>query len=503
MAKPRLLLLAGCAAVITASAGAWVYQVRQRPASEPPARLGPWSLGDAFEAPKPPPPSHPIDASAPKRTGGATRIVAALTPEREGSLAPEPGTGTPATASVESPIAALGNRVEMSPRPTNLPVVVPHADQTGLSKVFAVQQRRSDSYVPGNLHGWIGYDISFDKPMLLRAGGELRAGTDAAGPGGLTVSDYEKGLAVRRADFPFRGNARVMNTAPYLALIGRICSNEICSAPFLVGSGTVLCPSPISVKGELQLWTNNYVRLEGFQTLLPYSRVSGGYRFQTEPAPAGVCGPESNVGGAAAPRPDIAALDAGQVLRESSFIVSSRQMSWKPFFLPLDRALVIRSSGYMQPREAGTRHRSERHRRPGRTPVELPWLEFGRGRRRSCAIRSAAALSGAHRPALQRDHLQRCLPGWHRTNDLSDGARRTSRALGQPHRPAHRRAAVQPRRARVSIQTRRVPVRSVEGGRGSVREIKTSGFFFDAVFSKKKPEVLDAAPATGLTPLLI
>ena len=352
MAKPRLLLLAGCAAVITASAGAWVYQVRQRPASEPPARLGPWSLGDAFEAPKPPPPSHPIDASAPKRTGGATRIVAALTPEREGSLAPEPGTGTPATASVESPIAALGNRVEMSPRPTNLPVVVPRADPSGLSKVFAVQQRRSDSYVPGNLHGWIGYDISFDKPMLLRAGGELRAGTDAAGPGGLTVSDYEKGLAVRRADFPFRGNARVMNTAPYLALIGRICSNEICSAPFLVGSGTVLCPSPISVKGELQLWTNNYVRVEGFQTLLPYSRVSGGYRFQTEPAPAGVCGPESNVGGAAAPRPDIAALDAGQILRESSFIVSSRQMSWKPFFLPLDRALVIRSSGYMQPREA-------------------------------------------------------------------------------------------------------------------------------------------------------
>ena len=329
-----------------------MYQVRQRPASEPPARLGPWSLGDAFDAPKPPGPHHPIEAGAPKRAASTTKIGAALTPEREGSLGPEPANATTGTPSVDSPIAALGNRVEMSPKPINLPVVVPHADQTGLSKLFSVQQRRSDSYVPGNLHGWIGYEISFDKPMLLRAGGELRAGTDAAGPGGLPVSDYEKGLAVRRADFQFRGNSRVMNTAPYLALIGRICSREICSAPFLVGSGTVLCPSPVSVKGELQLWTNNYVRLEGFQTLLPYSRVSGGYRFQTEPAPTGVCGPEANVGGAAATRPDIAALDAGQVLKESSFIVSSRQTSWKPFFLPLDRALVIRSSGYMQPREA-------------------------------------------------------------------------------------------------------------------------------------------------------
>jgi hypothetical protein len=330
-----------------------VYQVRQRPAGEPPARLGPWSLGEAFEPPTPPATHHPIEANAPKRGGAGPRVALAVAPDREGSLGPELANGTAGAPIVEPPLATIGNRVDMSAKPINIPVVVPHADQSGFSKLFAVQQRRSDTYVPGNLHGWIGYEISFDKPMLLRAGGELRAGRDAAGPGGLTGSDYEKSLAVRRADFQFRGNSRVMNTAPYLALIGRICSRDICSAPFLVGSGTVLCPSPISVKGELQLWTNNYVRLEGFQTLLPYSRVSGGYRFQSEAAPAGVCGPEANVtGGAAAPRSDVAALDAGQTLKESSFIVSSRQTSWKPFFLPLDRALLIRSSGYMQPREA-------------------------------------------------------------------------------------------------------------------------------------------------------
>jgi hypothetical protein len=355
MAKPRLWLLAGIAVVITASAGAWVLHIRQREAASapPPARLGPWSLSEAFEPPTPEQAGHAIEPYAGKRPGaGGGKVVAAVPAPREGSLAMEPVTPASLDGPVESPIAALGKRTDMSAKPLNLPVVVPHADSTGASKLFGVQQRRSDTYVPGNLHGWISYDISFDKPMLVRAGGELRAGSDAAGPSGLTASDYEKGLAVRRAEFQFRGNSRVVNTAPYLAIIGRICSREICSTPFLVGSGTVLCPSPISVKGELQLWTNNYVRLEGFQTLLPYSRVSGGYRFQADVAPAGACGAETGATESTAPRADVAALDAGQVLKDSAFIVSSRQTSWKPFFLPLDRALVIRASGYMQPREA-------------------------------------------------------------------------------------------------------------------------------------------------------
>jgi hypothetical protein len=349
MAKPRLWLLAGCVVVITASASAWVYQVRQRPADEPapPNRLGPWSLAEAFDPPAQPGPYHPIEGPAAKRTG-ATKIVAAIAP-RENALAADLFIGPPAPVAVEPPIAALGSRAEMSDKPVNVNfrVVVPKPDSSGAAGVYGVQQRRSDTYVPGNIHGWISYDLSFEKPMMLRAGGELRAGSDAAGPGGLTNSEYERNLAGRRAEFQFRGNARVMDTAPYLALIGRICSNEDCSAPFLVGSGTVLCPS--SIKGELQLWTNNYVRVEGFQTLLPYSRVSGGYRFQTDPAPAGVCGAEANT---PASRADVAALEAGQPLKDSTFIVSSRQTSWKPFFLPLDRALVIRASGYMQPREA-------------------------------------------------------------------------------------------------------------------------------------------------------
>ena len=71
---------------------------------------------------------------------------------------------------------------------------------------------------------------------------------------------------------------------------------------------------------------------------------------QSEPAPARACDT-----GAAASAP--VARDPGtplpdeQPLKDPAFSVSSRQNSWKPFFLPMDRAFVIRASGQMQPLE--------------------------------------------------------------------------------------------------------------------------------------------------------
>ena len=364
----------------------------------------------------------------------------------------------------------------------------------GLSKLFAVQQRRSDTYVPGNLHGWIGYEISFDKPSCCAPAASFVPEFDAAGPGGLATSDYEKGLAVRRAEFQFRGNSRVMNTAPYLALIGRICSNEVCSLPFLVGSGTVLCPSPISVKGELQLWTNNYVRLEGFQTLMPYSRVSGGYRFQTEAAPAGVCGAETNSAGTTASRSDVAALDAGQTLKESGFIVSSRQTSWKPFFLPLDRALVIRATGYMQPREAvlGTDPNGIA------VPDGRPWTYPGAN---SVAVDSAHSLFDPRLP--YQALIGRLCSATTCSDAFLVGTERTICPTSLDERlELWVNHIVQPTGTRqfnidvLAFQARRgeYPFRSVEGRSGGLRQVKTSGFFFGAVFSKKKPEVLERRP---------
>jgi hypothetical protein len=206
--------------------------------------------------------------------------------------------------------------------------------------VFSVQQRRSDTFVPGNLRGWIGYGVTFDEPLLVRAGGELRAGDQVSGPNGVRPAD-DRGRAI--ADT----GVRVVPGAPYLALIGRVCSIEECSAPFVIGAHAVLCPSSLGISGDLQLWTNNYVQIDGYQTLASYTAAAGGYRFQAESAPESAC--EANSPGDAAR--DATALPDDTPLKDPGFTVSSRQNSWKPFFLSLDRPFVIRASGQVQPLE--------------------------------------------------------------------------------------------------------------------------------------------------------
>ncbi len=147
--------------------------------------------------------------------------------------------------------------------------------------------------MPGNLRGWIGYGVSFDQPLLVRAGGELRAGDEISGPNGLR----DQRPAGRSAPDT---RVRVVPGAPYLALIGRVCSTEECSAPFVIGAHAVLCPSSLGLTGDLQLWTNNYVQVDGYQTLASYAASAGGYRFQAEPAPANACESGSATG---RPRP--------------------------------------------------------------------------------------------------------------------------------------------------------------------------------------------------------
>jgi hypothetical protein len=228
-----------------------------------------------------------------------------------------------------------------------------------VAPVFAVQQRRSDTFVPGNLRGWIGYDVMFDTPLLVRAGGELRAGDQISGPNGLGNVGVDPRAAGRTVPDT---RVRVVPGAPYLALIGRVCSTQECSAPFVIGAHAVLCPSALGVTGDLQLWTNNFVQIDGYQTLASYTATAGGYRFQAEPAPPSAC----ENGAAAAP----AARDSGtpmpdqQPLKDPGFTVSSRQNSWKPFFLPMDRAFVIRATGQMQP--------LERVRATGPNGIEVP-----------------------------------------------------------------------------------------------------------------------------------
>lgn len=215
----------------------------------------------------------------------------------------------------------------------------------------SVSTKVNTFYLPASRTAWTTTGVLVSSPMVVRAGGQVTAGDDTAGPSGLGSSVYELELA-RRAS-PTRPNERVLKNSPYLSLIGRVCSAETCSAPFTIGPRMTICPSAIGVSGSLQVWTNNYVRVAGTRTLLGYSRLAGGYSLTAEPAAAAACGAGAAATPSATPA-QAAALAAGQVLERTDFRVSSSQTQWKPIFMPLDRPLVIRAGGQMRPAAGAT-----------------------------------------------------------------------------------------------------------------------------------------------------
>ncbi|MGE5833731.1 MAG: hypothetical protein ACM4AI_04575 [Acidobacteriota bacterium] len=292
-----------------------------------------------LDAPEQAPESPPIGAA---QNGAVKKPDAAANNHKTSPSRPASGTPTlPRAVTDPAPIPI--------PAPTVPPLVVvpkPQPPASQAAPVFAMQQRRSDTFVPGNLRGWVGYGVTFDKPMLVRAGGEVRAGDQISGPNGLRDAG---GVARSGGRVMTDTRVRVLPAAPYLALIGRVCSTEECSAPFLIGAHAVLCPSSLGITGDLQLWTNNFVQVDGYQTLESYTTAVGGYRFQAEPAGAGAC--DGGGVAAAVPRDAGTPLPDEQPLKDPGFTISSRQNSWKPFFIPMDRAFVIRASGQMQPLE--------------------------------------------------------------------------------------------------------------------------------------------------------
>jgi hypothetical protein len=272
------------------------------------------------QPPKPetPPAPAPPEAGPPPRRAAPARATSPL----------DPAIATPAT----------------SPElPSTTPLIPLAADSTPTAEAAAPARRAF--FMPGRTATWAAYGINVSSPVMIRAGGSAESGTDIAGPDGLTSSAFE-----RRLDRQRGVSQRVVPSAPYLALIGRVCSDTTCSDPFVVGSNSVLCPSAIGTTGTLQLWTNNYVMVEGRRTTLHYANVAGGYSFYVEPAQETLCdaGAARPAGWVAAR--DEAVLDVGRTLNNPEFVISSSQSSWKPFFVPLGAPLIVRASGTMQPR---------------------------------------------------------------------------------------------------------------------------------------------------------
>ncbi len=277
--------------------------------------------------------------------------------------APKVASAKPSTTAPGAPsrVPAVADAAPSTKTPT---VALPSAAARPLPARTTVTS--TAHYLAGNMNRWTAYDVTVTQPTVIRAGGSVSTGSDTSGPGGLSRSNYERMLRTSAT----RQNARVSDAAPYLSLIGRVCSDDECSPPFVVGSATVVCPADLKTSGRLQLWTNNYIKVGGSQTLTNYSIVTGGFSITTEPASASACatGPGHGV---ALPLPSLPA-DPGDALRRPEFVVSSSQTSWKPFFLPMDAPMLVRATGSVRPRE------SAQATGPDGVPVDrTPWTYPG------------------------------------------------------------------------------------------------------------------------------
>jgi hypothetical protein len=191
------------------------------------------------------------------------------------------------------------------------------------------------AYLSGQRAAWMPYAVPAESPLVIRAAGQVSIGAEVSGPNGLSDAD-----AIGRAGTS--SNARVLPSAPSLALIGRLCSEKLCSQPFFVGGHAVLCPTDTTT-AELQLWTNNDIRIDGIRSFRRYSATVGGFSVSVSSGSNAACRAPQ------APQASrISRFQPGQLLRRPDLHVSSSQAWWKPFFIPLDQPLRLRASGTIQ-----------------------------------------------------------------------------------------------------------------------------------------------------------
>jgi len=305
--------------VVVVGLGAGIFFVwRQQQPPPPPAPI-PEGVSTFSDPPPKPVPSTRSSGAAAARRGAAGADGASLQPGVVVSGAEKP-----------APTGA-----GLSARPTG-------AGPRGVAAPDAsVVSPRRTLFLSGSTASWSRLDVELNRPFRLQAGGRVELGTDAAGPNGVPSS------RARGTQGQVTSNDLLIPSAPYLSLIGRVCSPRECSAPFLVGTRTVLCPSLIGVEGNLELWTNNRVREGRSQTRSNFSGATGGFHVYLEPAQVSACGkPAAEIAFA---NEDAAELASGRTIERPEFVISSSQSAWKPFFLPLDQPLRIQASGEMRP----------------------------------------------------------------------------------------------------------------------------------------------------------
>lgn len=256
------------------------------------------------------------------------------TPPATGRATARPGRGaatTPAVAppTTSPPPAAAATAATGAPRPVIEKPARP---------VPAAEAPRGDGaswFLPGSSANWVTVGDGQTPPLVVRASGLVTVDRDIAGPGGIAPPPRAGGAP----------GALALRAAPYLALLGRVCSTRACSDPFVVGTGRAVCAAGLPPGGTLQVWTNNFVEVGDRQTRSSYSGATGGFALYVEPAPSSVCTDDGREAGVTPAQDDAARLAAGEPLRRADFVLSSGQAFWKPFFLPLSSPLRITATG--------------------------------------------------------------------------------------------------------------------------------------------------------------
>lgn len=175
-------------------------------------------------------------------------------------------------------------------------------------------QIKPDLLVHPTIHTWQSFGVRLESPVVIKAygyvvsqdGGEVQSTPDGV---------YEDGLPAG-----LRGFVPLLPTAPYLALVGRVCNEGSCGNPFFIGRETVLCPQQLG-SGVLEFNVNELGAASFF------GDNSGGYRFEVSSARPDACPAQMRY-----------AFFTGRT-------VTVKGSEWQRTGLSLDRPLKLNSTG--------------------------------------------------------------------------------------------------------------------------------------------------------------
>jgi hypothetical protein len=151
--------------------------------------------------------------------------------------------------------------------------------------------KRPEFRVTSSQTYWKPFFVPLDTPVVIRAFGEIASGPTAprTGPDGSPLPEplAEDGLGMHGLYEP---------SLPYHALIGRLCGENSCSRPFLVGRQRTVCPNE-QYDHHIELWLNRVMTPPGMldaQMPMTYKMFdlqarSGEYEFEVAGASPTAC----------------------------------------------------------------------------------------------------------------------------------------------------------------------------------------------------------------------